>query len=286
MKTAKFVGCVLISYLALFFLINNFLYINKPLNINSAATVLISADCAEGTMVGSGVVFRNGDRTFVWTCAHVVSKSVDMSLKINVVNKTANTVFTKTPVGVYSKLFADNQECGHVLAWADIVRYSWADDLAILEVRDPKIFQNSVAFPRNLRYTPKTGTKIFHVGNMHGDGGFHSVVEGLYGKQGIVLDDKIYDRMGMAVQHGSSGGGVFENWDGTCIGIMARILDEKTQHQSYIVPYRRMRSFAERLDCEWALDNRITVPDCYLNDFSDDLIELPLGFIKSLKFAE
>ena len=280
LKKILVVNVTLFVFAALtFFLLNHFLYLNKPLNVNLQSSVTIESDNGSG----SGVVFLNKNKAFVWTCAHVVSGEVIPQVQFDYKNRSITTNVEVGWLKIKAKLFNDVlDECGFVSIWAKPIRYSEKDDLALLELSDYRIWKNSVEFPQNHKYIPVLGSRIFHIGSMKGFRGFGGTSDGIYGIPGIGLDKDgvIYDKISLNFNFGSSGGGVFESSDAKCIGLIARTHDQ-TMHQGYIVPVRRMWNFAERLDCTWALDNSITIPSNYHDKFSDDKLEFNIEWLKS-----
>lgn len=288
---SKIVGaCVGLSVLILCtaFILNNFIYIHKPLNLAINSTVLItSGDEQRGTLYGTGEIFINNNHTFIWTCHHVVENSIRLKVIYDTKLKKYRTDIVKYPIKISCKLFdGEGHEAGQILLWAKIIRFSAADDLALLEV--PHGFlTNSIAFPPVRNYTPLVGSKIFHVGNFGGPDGERSVSEGIYGQCGLDLDNDghSFDRVGLNFEPGSSGGGVFESGTGNCLGILARRINAHNTNQAYIIPARMVNEFACRLDCEWALYNSVEVPDDYLDVLSDDTIDLPQALINMLQKA-
>lgn len=266
--------CLLMSVLIL----NNFIHINKPLQLALNHNVLIHS----APYYGSGVVFKNGNHTFVWTCAHVISNNayaelvyVPQTNKYKI-ERRVNSVIAR------AKMFNDTpEEICSVSFTAKIIRFSSDDDLALLELVQNDCFQTSVQFPTNPNYTPFPGMKIFHVGNFSGPPGEYSVSEGIHGITGLNLGDgKCYDRISTLIEPGSSGGAVYEAYSGRCIGLVARTTSMHYCHQGLIVPYRRMIDFTRRLDCEWAVNKFISVPDDYLTILTDDLWTIPPEIIK------
>ena len=272
---------LLLIFFPIFFLFDKYFHISPPVTLNLPANVEVHADKS----VGSGVVYLNQDKAFVWTCAHVVANNINTVVCIDFHKNKLTGTQTKKPLNILVKLFNnDFEEYGEVKVWAKIVRYSYNDDIALLELSRNHVFHKGVDFPKCPNYKVYPGTKIFHIGSMSGEIGHKSMVEGIHGMSGLKLEDhKKYDRLGMNIQSGSSGGGVFEVNTGLCIGIVARSQDEVSKNQAYMIGWTRMVEFAKRLDCMWALDHRRSVPEDYLDVFSDDVLELPDTILKHLK---
>ena len=265
------------------FILNNFVYIDKPLQVAINATPLIKS---ESGGQGSGVIFINGDHTFLWTCHHVVTSNIELNLHYDVKIKKYETTVKLLPIKVSAKLFSNEpREVGEVYLWAKVIRYSAKDDVALLELPHG-YFRQSVMFPNKRDYSPLVGMKLFHCGNFNGTDGEKSVSSGICGVLGLDIDtDGItYDRVGLNLQPGSSGGGVFED-SGYCIGLMARTTCTNAKHcnQGLIVPVRRLQEIAQRLECEWALNSSVVIPPNYLDITSHDHVELPEEVLETLR---
>lgn len=253
-------------------------HLNIPISLNLSTTVQVHT---EPGSTGTGIVFINEDKIFVWTCAHVIADSVVCCVKVNLNNGKAEYHCHVKAVQVGLKLFnEDDEEYGEIRVWAKIIRFSTNDDLALLELPKNTLFKNSVKFPLKYTYKMEPGSRIFHIGCMRGDLGHKSISEGIHGLNGLQLEDNnFYCRLGLGIQPGSSGGGVFD-LNGTCIGIAARSLDRTSFNQCFMIGFARMAQFAQRLDCEWAINNRIKVPTDYLDKITDDKALIPHDFLK------
>lgn len=259
-----------------------FMHLEKPVALNMSSSVhVFSPKGGGGGMYGSGVVFINQNKTFVWTCGHVVANNAGFNPSINF--QTHKVLFGLQPsdVEVHTKLFNKNfQESGLISVKARIIRYSYKDDLALLELNNTQIFQNSVVFPNTSSYAPNPGSKVFHIGSMGGPDGFGSVSEGIYGLRGIDRFGQFLDRVGMGLEGGSSGGGVFESNSGRCVGLMAQKINVA---QGYIIPFREMFKYCQRVDCVWAMDPTIEVPSDYRKILTDDTSIIPAHVLKILE---
>jgi hypothetical protein len=248
-----------------------------------SSSVSIHAANDKTSSSGSGIIFINGNKTFVWTCKHVVDPAITESLHIDIFKKKAKYSFETEKVKVIGKLHGeDMDEAGYFYINAKIIRFSSQDDLALLELCHTGIFKRSVSFPSNPKYIPKIGSKLFHIGSMGGIPGHHCIEEGMQGQPGVELQDVNMDRVALNIRSGSSGGGTFEFWSGNCIGLVARSMTKDQGSQVYIVPWRKMHEFATRLDCVWALTND-EVPDNYLDNMTDDKLWINPNIIKMLQ---
>ncbi len=293
MKFVRNLGILVLAVTTLLlttaFILNNFVYIHKSLTVATESTVLVISPTKDGESHGTGVIFNTKTedgcpKAFIWTCFHVVAGQVSVETEFDAsTNKTKLGMKVKNPK-ILTKLFnQDPSEIGELTLTAKIVRFSEADDLAILEI-EPGFFKHTVDFPRLSGYIPLIGTKIFHVGNFGGACGEKSVCEGITGIRGLDLDNngKCYDRVGLSLEPGASGGGVFEASTGVCIGLMARRIHETNVTQGLIIPFRSMEKFSDRLNCRWALNRSVRVPENYLNELSDDKWVVPEAVVNIL----
>lgn len=261
----------------------NYFHLYQPIHSYLPSSVSIYAKGSEGASTGSGVVFINNNKTFVWTCKHVIDTAITQELNIDIAKQTTEYKFELGKVQAITKLHNENMdEAGYIYVHAKIIRFSTQDDLALLELSHNGIFKETVRFPTNPKYTPQIGFKVYHVGSMGGLSGHHAMAEGHQGQQGVQLQDCKMDRIALNIQQGSSGGGVFEYWSGRCIGLAARSMDDKSFNQCYIIPWRHMHAFASRLDCHWALNSNISVPDNYLENLTEDKLVIDPQIIKIL----
>ncbi len=259
--------------------------LNIGYRLESSVTVHYeNKEDAKASTTGSGVIFVNGDKTFVWTCHHVIKNAIDSNFKISFVSKKWALDLISEPIEVMAKLYNENGlESGYVKMYGKVIRWSEADDLALIELDDGKIFKNGVVFPSDICYTPKPGTDLFHIGAMGGWTGEKSISIGISGVTGIMIGEKCYDRVGFNLQGGSSGGGVFKSDDGECIGLCARLVNKANLNQGMIIPFRRMVDFAQRLDCRWAISTEFEVDEYYTVKCTDDHFYVPQMIIQIMK---
>ena len=111
------------------------------------------------------------------------------------------------------------------------------------------------------------GTELYHVGSLLGQQGANSMTRGIMSKVGRVLnlgsgDGVVFDQTTVTAFPGSSGGGVFlseRSGDdaGKYVGMLVRGAGEGF---NFIVPVRRMNSWAEKNNVVWALDKSTDTP--------------------------
>ena len=230
------------------------------------ASVTIRAAGAQG----SGVLFTRGDRTFVWTAAHVIDGQ--RVVRTVVVNGVEKTLVEFGDVQIVQEFRQDGRRIGETSMECKVLRYSdseQGDDLALLEVRKRNFSTATVEF-----YTgeiPEIGTELLHVGSLRGQFGSNSLTTGVYSQIGRVLDlgttGTIFDQTTVTAFPGSSGGGVFLKENGQYVGMLVRGSGEQF---NFIVPIRRLREWAVRAKVEWAINLNVPVPS------DEELAKIPV----------
>lgn len=223
---------------------------------------------------GSGVLFtrKDGDdaRTYVWTAAHVIDNL--RKTREVIVDGNSKTAVEFNDASIVSEFYQDGRRIGEMKLDARVLRYSDADngeDLALLEVRKKNFVpvETSVEFYDG---TPELGSQLYHVGSLLGDLGANSLTAGVLSKVGRVLDlgpnGKTFDQVAVTAFPGSSGGGVYLK-DGRCIGLLVRGAGETF---GFVVPVRRMRTWAKDAGVEWAMDREVEMPS------ADRLRKMPI----------
>lgn len=227
---------------------------------------------------GSGVLKtrKSGNRkvTFIWTAAHVVDSLKTNRTVIDPITGTPRTIVEFGDAKVVKEIFEDGRNVGRLELDAEVIRYSDADsgeDLALLRLRKKNFIESSAVFylegTLEKPTIPPIGTKIYHVGSLHGQIGSNSMTSGIISQHGRILTNKkIFDQCTAPAFPGSSGGGNFlEN--GAYIGMLVRGADPTF---TFIVPIRRMRSWAKVAKVEWALDDSVALPS------DEDLSKIPV----------
>ncbi len=220
----------------------------------------VSVTIKTGHGEGSGVVKTRDGVNYVWTAAHMVEGNRRTRSVIDA-NGSTRTIVEFTDVSIVQSLYEDGRKVGQIEMLAEVIRYSDADygeDLALLRVRKRNFIGASASFFLDDRI-PTVGTKLLHVGSLHGHGGSNSVTDGIISQPGRVLHDgKVYDQTTVTAFPGSSGGGVFFEDTGLYIGMLTRGAGETF---NFVVPIRRMRDWAARTGVLFAIDDSVPVPD-------------------------
>lgn len=235
---------------------------------DSARAVSVMVDSGRGT--GSGVVFKNGDSSFVWTDAHVVSDAQQVRTVIDPKTGTPKVQVTYQDVTVVTEDYQAGRKVGETRRLAKVVRFGRDDDLALLLVHERGYGKASAKFRVE---APKVGSAVWHAGSFHGSPGINSVSDGVVAATGRLRrafesneTDRplVYDQISAIAHHGSSGGGVFAKDTGECLGLVTEFLNVNQgvfTHGSFcITPARRMKEFAERTSCVWAFDPSVKSP--------------------------
>lgn len=221
---------------------------------------------------GSGVIFsrdiKDGDKVdkvnFVWTAAHVLENLRSIRTVIDSDGNIKKVVEFRD-AEIRKKIIENGRTIGQLILDARVVKYSDAksgEDLALLVIRKHNFVEESLKF-----YIDKEkvgiplGTQLFHVGSLLGEDGSNSMTTGIMSQVGRTVSlsggsKTLFDQTTVTAFPGSSGGGVFKT-DGQYVGMLVRGAGETF---NLIVPVRRMRSWAEREDLLWAMDDEIKAP--------------------------
>lgn len=245
-----------------------------------AASVLVKAE--GGT--GSGVCFRNGGRSLIWTDAHVVEGGKSVARVVDAGTGLEKVVVRFLDVELWQEQYEGGRKVGHRSVLAKVIRYSEHHDLALLLPCAP--FPEAGVCFLTANEMPRPGESLWHVGSMHGARGLNSVSAGVFSlagrlRKGFSFEEKddpvVFDQACLPILPGSSGGGVFRQRDGACIGLVSQYLGRGPTPSIFLMtPARRLREFARAVKCEWAVDASVPVPE---NDphpvFCDPYLPLP-----------
>lgn len=210
--------------------------------------VTIRADRAHG----SGVVFLKKDpagttHTFILTAAHVVD-GLRKQGPVLAPDGTTRQGVTFQDAAIIRILVQEGRKVGQLELYAKVIRYSpikGGEDLALLWVRSHDVFQASAKLYDGI---PPLGQELYHVGSMRGMIGANSLTDGILSQQGRLLDGEIFDQTTVTAEPGSSGGLVACKETGEVVGLLTQGIG---QTFNFIVPARRIRTWAERVDVDW-----------------------------------
>jgi hypothetical protein len=246
-------------------------------------SVTIKASYSEGSGVIITREVKTGPNTtetinFVWTAGHVVDGL--RSVRTIIVNGQQKRVVEFRDAQVVKELTENGRRVGELKMDAKVIKYSDADngeDLALLMVRKRNFIDESAQFFLDGDKIIPIGTELYHVGSLLGQQGANSMTRGIMSKVGRVLnlgsgDGVVFDQTTVTAFPGSSGGGVFLSErsgddSGKYVGMLVRGAGEGF---NFIVPVRRMYSWAEKSDILWALDTNEDVPSL------SDILSLPV----------
>jgi S1-C subfamily serine protease len=237
------------------------LFLVKPALADETAEYLqdISVTIGAGYSQGSGVLFRRGDRVFVWTAAHVVDGLRTTTRVTDPKTGTSRTVIKFKDAMVIKHLIEDGRTIGKTEWNSRVLRYSEKQDLAILQVRSKNFVGNQSVKFYNDSKPPSVGSELWHCGSLLGEMGSNSITTGVVSQHGRLIDQVVYDQTTVTAFPGSSGGGVYLK-NGEYVGMLVRGAGEGF---NLIVPVRRLVSWAKKVDAMWAIDPEIEFPDDY-----------------------
>lgn len=223
-----------------------------------AISCTISAEAGFGTAQGSGVIktrVRGGEIiNFVWTAGHVVEGLRKTKV---IVDKSgvSRTLVEFNDAKIIKTLVEDGRSVGKLEIFAQVIRYSQEQDLAVLRVRQKNFLRDGVDFCLDPK-APAIGTDLLHVGSLLGEMGSNSLTKGTLSQQGRLVDQQVFDQTTCAAFPGSSGGGVYLE-DGRLIGQVLRGAGETF---NLIAPARRIVEWARSASIAWAVDDAVPVP--------------------------
>lgn len=229
------------------------------------ATVMVT----QGDNHGTGVLFKNGESTFVWTAAHVLGDARHVKTVIDPATGKPVVRITYDDVFVTVDVHEGGRKVGEDRRMARIIRISKTEDIALLAIYQKNYGASSTSFAKDV---PEVGEQIWHVGSMHGWRGAGSVSEGVLAATGRLRNGgvanqfeqgKVFDQVSITAHPGSSGGGVFRKSDGQCLGLIIEFLDFRetpTFGSLCIFPARRIYEFAKDNKVPFAIDASLKVP--------------------------
>ena len=248
----------------------------------------ISVTIQAGNAQGSGTLVTRqvgGDTmTFVWTAGHVIDGLRTIRRVILPDGKTKYLIEFKDPVIVQER-HQNGRRVGQQTLDCKVIKYSDADygeDLAVLMIRLKNAYPLAVSakFHPEDNYIPPIGIELSHCGSLLGQFGANSYTTGVLSQTGRLLEGKgaskkVFDQVTAVAFPGSSGGGMYLKDDGVYIGMLTQGVMQ-LQGFNFIVPVRRIRTWAEDSDIAWAVDPAVQMPT--LAELEEVSVEA-IGFI-------
>lgn len=245
------------------------------LNDVMAASVLIDAG-KNGQ--GSGVCFKNGRHTFVWTNAHVVADLAKVSTGIDPKTGQPRVYIWFKDLNCVQPLFENGRQVGQVSRTAKVIRCNNDEDLAVLKLYGQNWPEKSAHFP-GPGFIPKGGTPLWHVGSPSGEANMNTPLPGVFLLAGRVRYGTFFDHVALPALHGCSGGGVYQKHDGLCIGVISEFAASYKGNLSHghfiIVPVRRMHEYARRVHVTYAMTTGVPVPEVDDEPICDEPLAVP-----------
>jgi len=251
-------------------------------------SVTVKAGYAQGS--GTLVTRQVGDETvtFVWTAGHVVDGLRTVRKVVNADGEMKILVEFKDPQ-IVAERHQDGRRVGETTLDCKVIKYSDADygeDLAVLMIRLKNAYplDTSAKFHDDHNYIPPVGVDLSHCGSLLGQFGANSYTTGVLSQTGRLLEGsgaskKVFDQVTAVAFPGSSGGGMYLKDDGTYIGMLTQGV-MALQGFNFIVPVRRMHTWATDSKIEWALDPSSPMPSLAEIDkiAVEELGSIPAGF--------
>lgn len=225
-----------------------------------SVTIVSRSAGGYGGSEGSGVIktrtLPSGESVnFIWTAAHVVNNLRHTKDIVDSKSGARKTVVEFDDPLVVKALVEDGRMVGKTEFYAEVIRYSADEDLALLRVRKKNFVNSSARFYLD-EQIPPIGTKLLHVGSLLGQLGSNSMTDGIMSQHGRLVEKKVFDQTTVVAFPGSSGGGVYTE-DGRLVGLVLRGAGETF---NLIAPVRRIHAWAKRAGIEWAVDDKLPVP--------------------------
>ena len=212
----------------------------KPLSKTLLSTVNITCGSALSTSAGSGVIYsvdkEKGDAYIITNC-HVVyggGKTVSKDIKV----------------------YLYGMELSSYAIPATFIGGSVTYDIAVLKISDSEVLKNSYATAVEFESSDNVRVfdKVYAVGNAEGAGlsateGIVSVTSeniSLSGADGSTISLRVM-RIDAAVNHGNSGGGLYDE-NGKLVGIVsAKEVSEDIDNMGYAIPSDLVKKLADSI---------------------------------------
>lgn len=226
------------------------------------ASVLIMSPVGTGT----GVVVKHKEKIYVWTAAHVVNpkwisaKPPEIPLPPELKDREDKNVPKDIPIPkilmVLKVAEYHKDRIEYVAAEVRVVAVGDQgrdEDLALLEIKDPVDLFKRSAITFSEKSKPLIGTRLFHIGNHLVPNYPFTLVSGMITNRNGLDDIGTVDVLSFPIRGGASGGGVFLQSNGRCIGILVSRIADFGFTPGLYVPVRKMRIFAKRHKIEYAM---------------------------------
>lgn len=211
---------------------------------------------SSGNYAGSAImVTRKRDKDnihFLWTAGHVVAHN-------QLVRRGAPNKFEilYNDINVIQDIVQNGRKVGAQMYHAEIIRLGstrFGEDLALLQLRVKNLTEETTLFENGI---PTVGQRVFHIGSIYGPAGFNSHSEGsIAGIGRIRRQNELFDQTSIIATSGSSGCGIYLP-DGRCLGV---VIEQQVPNVIFYKPVRKMREWAQKHECLWALDERVPLP--------------------------
>lgn len=255
-------------------------------------SVTLRSESASTRAEGSGIIktrIRNLGKpneeviNFVWTAAHVV-KNLRKSEKIDDPDTgTQRSIISFNPARIIQESKEGGRRVGESRMDVRVIRYSESEDLALLEILKRGFIVDSVKFWHSMKNqkSPPPNTRLLHVGSMGGQElGANSLTFGRIASIGRILDNKPFDQTNVTASPGSSGGGMFLEYNkpeinghkGECVGILTMGVRSGGDNFNFIVPMWRIENWAKKAGILWALYDNEKLPS---QDALDHMAKVP-----------
>jgi S1-C subfamily serine protease len=232
--------------------------------------ISVTIKSADSQGSGTLVTRKIDDDTvsFVWTAAHVID-NLRRTRKVITPQGGEKILVEYKDAEMVQERQQDGRRVGEVKYDCKVIKVSdadYGDDLAVLMVRCKNAYPmaTSARFMPGTNYIPPIGVEVSHCGSLMGQMGANSYTTGVLSQTGRTLAGegatvKVFDQVTAVAFPGSSGGGIYLKDSGEYIGMLTQSVN-KLQGFNFIVPVRRLRTWAKESKIEWAIDPAVKMP--------------------------
>ena len=210
-------------------------------------TVLVTCSVGKARAMGTGVLFKRDQTTYVLTAQHVIKPAEAAKLLKKSFSITVRKQFYKK----------NGLRDGHLEIEVELMATDHLIDVALLKVSQEGLFKPRTKFHIEAS-VPQLGTEIWHMGNIYGDHLPFTLLEGVIS----YLDRKLpfapvpKDQTSAQIQKGCSGGGVFLKGSQKYIGMIVIVGHD----QGFFVPIRQILAWAKKKNLYWLFDLKAKKP--------------------------
>jgi len=195
--------------------------------------------------MGSGVVFKRNNKSFVLTAAHVIEELKQVITEVDEEEGKEKKKILWKDAWIVLERVKDGRKTGELRLLAKVrfatkTEEEGGDDVAVLEVYEGDLLPYS-AVPLPKDQTVWVGQECWHVGSLYG-AFVNSVSKGIIASVGRLIHNKPFHQTSTTAAPGSSGGGVFVVGDDGQLYYAGMLTRGTGQTVNFVVPIERIRA--------------------------------------------